>query len=303
MIDYPLDPRRVLGEEVPQALAALLSDAVAMLRNPPQNGGVEKGVHEARKRLKEARSLLRLVRTTLLDGDGEPVRGDANRRIRDAARLLGGARDAAAMIETLDDLKLDKKAITPLRKSLLAQRDSLHTDMSAGATLDAARHLDSLRGDIDRWQIKGNGWPALRDGVWRLYKLGCDDYSKARKCDGDAEQWHEFRKRAKDLRYALELLRSAEPTVLDGLRTRAKELTDVIGLDHDLAELAKRAEDPAAHSLPEFAGETATLVAEACATKRHGLQQQASHLAAIVYAEKPSAFVKRLGVYWQSAAT
>ena len=48
---------------------------------------------------------------------------------------------------------------------------------------------------------------------------------------------HEWRKRTKDLRYAMELLQCASPAVGKSLVKRADELTDLLGNDHDLAVL------------------------------------------------------------------
>src|ERR1700690_3624886 len=57
-------------------------------------------VHSARKALKKERSLLRLVRGSM----PAPQRRRENRALRDAARALSATRDAAAMIDTLDQL-------------------------------------------------------------------------------------------------------------------------------------------------------------------------------------------------------
>src|SRR5688572_29173690 len=58
---------------------------------------IEDHVHEVRKRCKELRGLLRLVRSDL----GEDFRS-ADRTIRTAARELSALRDAHALLDTFD---------------------------------------------------------------------------------------------------------------------------------------------------------------------------------------------------------
>src|SRR5947207_2716692 len=60
----------------------------------------DEDVHDARKRLKKARALLRLLRPAL----GAPVYRRENGSIRDAARPLTDMRDAKILVETLDKL-------------------------------------------------------------------------------------------------------------------------------------------------------------------------------------------------------
>ena len=48
---------------------------------------------------------------------------------------------------------------------------------------------------------------------------------------------HEWRKRAKDLRYQLQFLCKAWPGVIDAAVAEAHDLGDILGDDHDLALL------------------------------------------------------------------
>jgi CHAD domain-containing protein len=116
---------------------------------------------------------------------------------------------------------------------------------------------------------------------------------------GDPIPWHDWRRRAKDLRYALELLHPAAPAILTGAAEAAKQLTDHLGEDHDLAVLLEAAresgslapDDPAIACLDRMVG-----------TRRTGLQAQARTLGACLYAESPAAFTRRLRAYWRAAS-
>ena len=62
---------------------------------------VHLGVHEARKRFKKIRTLLRLIRTYL----GEPLWREENKTFGDIARSIGAVRDAQSLIECVTKLR------------------------------------------------------------------------------------------------------------------------------------------------------------------------------------------------------
>jgi len=112
------------------------------------------------------------------------------------------------------------------------------------------------------------------------------------------EAFHDWRKRAKYLRYHLRLLRPTWPAVLKRARSQIKTLADRLGDDHDLAVLAetlplalKGDSDPARNQI------FTALVAQRCAEQR----DEARWLGLRVYAERPKAFARRLGAYWDAA--
>src|SRR5687768_13559042 len=83
-------------------------------------------IHEARKRFKETRAVLRLGRFTL-DGDFASL----SRRFRDAARQLAATREADALIEIAETLRpfardpLEKRALTRVRRILGEDRQQV----------------------------------------------------------------------------------------------------------------------------------------------------------------------------------
>src|SRR6476661_2633971 len=79
--------RRITRGKITAARAALRSRAPA-------------SIHEVRKRLKETRAILRLIRDEIGD---RPFDLD-NRRLRDAGRVLSAVRDAHVLIDTLATL-------------------------------------------------------------------------------------------------------------------------------------------------------------------------------------------------------
>src|SRR5680860_719066 len=95
---FRLDPGAPIPDEVRRLAAEELERAVAALEDP-ERLGLAASVHDARKRCKKVRGLLRLVRPGL----GKEYRR-ADRRVRDAAGAISPLRDAHATLGTFDGL-------------------------------------------------------------------------------------------------------------------------------------------------------------------------------------------------------
>src|SRR3954462_13703267 len=93
---YRLD----LGDGLPATLRAVARDQLEGAADALAEAGDDpvEAVHDARKRLKKTRSLLRLARPALR---ADAVQG-RHRELRDQGRALSGARDADVMVETVD---------------------------------------------------------------------------------------------------------------------------------------------------------------------------------------------------------
>ncbi len=290
MIETPLNPLLPARQAFAASFDAMLGDAVDRLGQADEQR-IDKAVHESRKRVKEARALLRLCRRTLTDEAGVPVYADVNPRLRDAARLLGEARDAAVLVETLDELtELD---LPVLRERLVHRhRDLRVLAAGGGSAAEAATRLAAVRREAAGWYLASDGFDAFAGGLRRCYARGRRDLRLATQSGGDAETWHDGRKRAKDLRFALELLSPAEPDLIGGFVVAAKRLGDLIGWDHDLAVLAEVAERT---HIP-----SAEAVAAACEARRAAARREAVPLVRRLYSEPPDAFVRRLQTYWRN---
>src|SRR4051794_31867359 len=84
------DVGRILRKQVGKALEALNTDGPL----------ADEVVHDARKRLKKARALLRLLREAL----GPRIYRRENACLRDAGRPLTEVRDAKVLVDTFDEL-------------------------------------------------------------------------------------------------------------------------------------------------------------------------------------------------------
>ena len=272
-----------------------LDAAVAELTTRVEDDPVE-AVHDARKDLKKARSLLRLTRAAI-DRD---ERRRENKALRDAGRALSSARDAEVMLQALDDVadhfvgQVPQTTFEAIRRHLDSERDAARQQMfTAGLPGQTADKLKSVRARIDDWPIRRGEWKALEPGLLRSYKRGRKAMATARSAR-TVEALHEWRKRSKDLWYHLRMLKPLSPGIVAGQAKEAHALSDLLGDDHDLAVLRG--------TLASGAGGLAVdldAVIELIDRRREQLQAEAFRVGGRLYAESPKAFGRRLHSYWK----
>jgi CHAD domain-containing protein len=235
-MSYRIDPRLPLTGEVRRILAEEVGKALVHLhaaRDRP-----EQALHKCRKRLKNARALLRLVRS----GDETFFRTE-NQCYRQMAALLAGPREATALVETIDRLAAsfpEQSAgggLDAVRDRLVARRQELHD----GAGLDAA-----IAAAID----------ACEEGIGRIEQLALPDQPeqaadvlaegaritlrRARKAldkagsRGEADDFHDLRKAAKTHGVHLSLLGRLWPTPIKARRKAVDDLGERLGELHDV---------------------------------------------------------------------
>ena len=286
---YRLKADEALPDAVRRVARGRIDHAVDELRG--KSGSTpEEAVHEARKDMKKLRALLRLSRDEL----GKATYGRENACFRDAARELAGTRDSDVMLEALGALELPPGAGWELRKAIQAEREHGGEDGRAAAARAAVAILKEARGRIDDWPLEGDSFGAVAGGLERTYRRGRRGFRTASEAPA-VESLHEWRKRIKDLWYHHTLLRRLWPPVMTAVGDQAHDLSDLLGDDHDLAMLARWMREHAPAAGPEFF--------EAVERRREELQREALALGALLYAEKPSAFVGRLERLWNTRKT
>ena len=285
---YRLKEKEPLPAGIRRVARGRIDHAIDELRGKTDSTP-EEAVHEARKDMKKLRALLRLARGEL----GEDTFSRENACFRDAARELAGARDSDVMLETLGTLVLPPGVGFELRKAIEAERRRNGTGERAGASRDAVAILKEARKRVDDWPLERDSFDAVAGGLECAYRRGRRAFKEARE-EPSVEALHEWRKRVKDLWYHHTLLRALWPPVMAAAGDEAHELSDRLGDDHDLAVLATWVSE---HT------EAGPELFEAVERQRAELQQAAFALGARVYAEKPRAFVARLGRLWDAGGT
>ena len=283
--------RRIVCERIDMALETLTRSARAVS---------DDAVHEARKRFKEIRGVLRLVRDEL----GGKIFRRENRTFRDAARPLSVLRDAKALIDSLDALiahfkeRVKPKAFAKFRRVLIERRREARKQVlqKDRAVVRIVRRIRSARKRVERWPLERKGWKAVDGGLQRVYSQGMRAMNEARSEPSD-ETLHEWRKRTKDLRYGLELLQAAWPETMKLLAEQTHHLTDLLGDDHDLAVLRTVAQQ----ELKDEPFDEAELLPALIDERRIVLQQEAIDLGLKLFEEDDEEFVARLKGYWKAA--
>ncbi|MGH9011832.1 MAG: CHAD domain-containing protein [Acidimicrobiia bacterium] len=295
---FALDPARPIPKAVKKAAKKQLRKSVDGLTGQTELDPDE-AAHDARKRTKKVRALLRLARPEL----GDKVYRRENRALRDASRILSPVRDAWVLVEALDDLvtpsddELSPDAVAGFRAVLSAEHRELQTGQEEdGAPLQAAEAYEQVLARVSRWRLENHGWASLDDGVEAVFRRGCRAMARARS-KGRAEDFHEWRKQVKYLRHQFGLLRLVWPDVLEAMEDTADELGERLGADHDLAVLRERVETE-----PSLAPAVRQALLRRIDARRKEHQSEALALGRRLYAEKPSALRQRLGRLWNAAA-
>ena len=254
-------------------------------------------VHETRKSFKKIRAAIRLVR------DAVPFYKETNVFFRDEARKISAVRDATAHLETLDLLEkqyakvLRKQAFAKIRETLEARREEL-----AQAAFAENQHLESIRqaleakmAEIRDWDIEIDRYEQIRPSIRRVYKRGYRALHQARETR-QMDDFHEWRKRAKYLRYQLDMLHRLWPAVMDTWEDELHEVTDLTGTAHDLYELREALLDED----PDLLRDPAGLLLHALLDKQqHFLEEHVLLLGAKFYTADPDSFCDRVEVFWK----
>ncbi|HEV3070709.1 MAG TPA: CHAD domain-containing protein [Solirubrobacteraceae bacterium] len=282
--------------------------AIALLEErrdvPPQ-----RTIHETRKALKRARALVRLQRSAL----GPKRFKRNNTALRLAGRRLASARDAEVVVAALDALieqqpkRLARSAgVAKLRGRLLAESEQAQSHTRHGAQVRGIvlEELRATRRDLERWQPVQSDRKTARQGLNAIYRQGRRRMRRARKAGKttgasakasakagikasakSSAALHDWRKRAKDLRYC------AEALGLRKLAKRADRLGETIGEEHDLWLLARCVQ----RQRKCFKGDRAAHkeLQRQIARRRRRLRRRALELGRELYREPPKRFVRR----------
>lgn len=294
---FRLHAREPVPDGVRRVAREQLEGAASGLREAPPDA-LGDAVHDARKRIKRVRAVLRLSRDAL----GDDAYAARNAHLRATAARLSGARDARVLVETLDALverfaaELPGGATATLRERLVHRRDAAEEDVAAdgGRLTEAAAALAEAAARTAEWRLARDGFAALEPGLRRIYRRGRRRLRAARE-EPSAERLHDSRKRVKDLWHAAQLLEPADPERMRELAGRAHDLSDTIGDHHDLSVLRDHVELHPGH-VPDGTARAALLAV--IDRRRDELSEQALELGARLYEQRPKRFVRAVRRAW-----
>lgn len=275
------------------------------------DGGLGGAVHESRKSIKRVRALLRLVRGELPDH----IFAFENKSLRNTARIVAEIRSAQGVLNaatSIQDLYGDLLADHTF--SELVSRLSMRRDLTELKAVEDPNLVGRVVRSLERAYHRYGSWPtdpearevyglgirdsfeAVRPGLTMTYGHGRTTMVQAYQGPTPSD-FHEWRKRVKDLRHQMEFLAPLWPEVIVGTSMTLERLGNVLGDDHDLAELVALLRDR-----PDLCPDPRerSLLRALAAQRRSELQTAAEILGRRVFAEKPESLTGRFGEYWDA---
>ncbi|EAU41601.1 hypothetical protein FP2506_14249 [Fulvimarina pelagi HTCC2506] len=305
-MSYAIDPAKHLGAEIQRIAEEQIGKAEKSLKGAGEEP--HEAIHDARKRLKKLRGLVRLIRPEM-----EDFYKAQNVLFRDTAKKLSGMRDKAALVEAMQKLEerfadeIETDAFGPVNTKLIADRDA---EIKSG-TKDAPRRIEETlhalkkaRCAFRRCRFDKAKYKPKRDA--KIAAAGLEKtYGRARKAlkiarkSRDTEDLHELRKRIKYHWAHLRLLKALWPDGFEPAIETAKRIADDLGDDHDLAVM--RAEMQSAPDSLGGEGDLSIIVA-LIDRRQAELREGALDAAGILLAEKPEAIAARIERLYRLAA-
>ncbi len=204
-------------------------------RHLGSGASLEERVHEARKNLKKARAVLRLVKEEL-----GPEYSEENRRLRDVARQISALRDTHATLKVLDEFAAKqrmKRRLAGVKAELEQSRISLEGQPEWALLLpELCAALKTVNRRVPDWPLQATSLEELAQGLNSSYREARKALAVAR-AEGKPEQFHELRKRTKTHLYQLRVVDEVSGGQWRERIAALKKLSDCIGQQHDLVVL------------------------------------------------------------------
>lgn len=224
---------RTVQDAVRRIARDQLDRAISLLDGPASQSPT--AIHDVRKAIKKLRGLIRLARP------GFDAYSDENAALRDAGRNLSHLRDADVLCQTLTDLADGSDAFPAMSAALEAERAAHRDpDVIAAAISSARATLSAVADRVPDWRVRGRDFDTPARALAQSHARA----QAAMAALGEAPTaiaLHDWRKRAKDVQYQLQLIEPFWPAAI-GLRLREMDrLTEMLGLCNDLSVLLDRA--------------------------------------------------------------
>src|SRR5262245_39968961 len=255
-------------------------------------------IHDARRCLKRLRALLRLIRPGLADG---AYRREA-KLLAGTGRLLSGARDLFVTRQTLDKLEarfgpLPHGGTAERLGKLIATGQARNRRASADARRQTLQRLEQARRLFAGKAIGRIEFDHLTVGLAAAYRKARKAFRHAYREPSD-EAFHAWRKRVQlHWRHTL-LLSHGWPEAMSARASEAKELSRLLGEDHDCSVLLAFVSEP---DMPRLDADDLNLLTQRCRTYQADLRAQAKPRGERLFAEPASALKDRVTLDWASA--
>jgi len=290
-LDEPIQKefRRIGAEQIERARRQLAANA-----DPATE------VHNSRKCIKRVRALLRLGR----EGLGEAVFRAENARFRAIAAILAPARDNHVLVEAVTKLEADvdcdatRSGLGSLKALLVKEPTTEQSGHArAGMIEEALTALDLAQRRFRRLNLAPDEVSILTAGLTRSYRRGIKSLDAAYADQGD-EAFHQWRKSVQAHWRHMQLLQRTWPALIEARVAAARELSQILGEDHDLALVRQRLESLAPGTLDL---EATDRIGSMIAKRQQTLRAAAEPRGRMIYAEHPKAHGQWAAAVWEAA--
>jgi CHAD domain-containing protein len=295
-VGFRLKSGQAVSSEIRRIVLRQLDLATSELKSigDPES---DDAIHDARRRVKKIRSVIRLVRP-VLDTADRTVDPD----LRRVSKLLAPVADGQGVIDTLNQLArryrqiLPRETVATLRSDLLARERRIDAKAEAEHVLQKARKsLRTHRQDVKRWRLSAEGFRAIAPGLKESVRRARDAMVLAW-MHPTAAHHHAWRRFVKDHWFHVRLLEGRCDNRLMPVQRRLEALDGVLGEYHNLVLLREVLVSDASLSNREAARCLHVVERYQRALRRH-----AQMLGIRIYGEKPRRFVRRVKHLWQSS--
>ena len=292
---FRLKPDQAVSSEVRRIVLRQLDLAASELVSvgDPES---DEAVHDARRRVKKIRAIIRLVRPVL----AKPFRSDPD--LRRVSKMLAPVADGKGVIDTLNELlhryrkHLPRKTAAAIRSDLMAREKQIDRKAAQDGVLqEAKRTLRQERERVKRWRLSADGFRAIAPGLK-------DSVRRAR--DGMVTAWlrpsasnhHTWRRHVKNHWFHVRLLGGHCRNRLQPYQHQLEALDGVLGEYHNLVLLHEVLVSDSTLSRREVA--RCLRIVE---RYQQALRRNAQMLGMRIYSEKPRRFVRRVKQLWNGS--
>lgn len=258
---------------------------------------VSAAVHDARRCLKRVRALLRLIQPAM----EEPLFRRETERLAGIGKLLSGARDLDVMRQTLSKLESRFDALPAGAAERLAafveHSHGLNRRADADGRRQALQRLAQSKKLFIGKAFVRVGLDHVVEGLGHTYRKARKAFRKAYREPSD-ESFHAWRKRVQLHWRHMALLTRGWPEAMSARAAEARELSRLLGEDHDHSILMALAQEHGASILEP--GDLKA-VASLCRTCQDELRAAAGPRGERLFAEPADNLEHRVGLYWTCA--
>lgn len=255
-------------------------------------------VHNSRKSFKMIRTALRLVRPYY----GSEWFKAQNQIFRDQAANLSLLRDAHVMRETILAFMAEEKQ-PGLFQEFSGRVDEyvqfLENDIIGNHHLftEIISALEFIALDIEKWPPMPDDIRILRPGIVNIYGNGLKNRLIAL-LNKSADDYHEWRKDAKNLQYIRQLLTDFWPSEVYESYEDLSELSALLGLVHDYAVLENKVAEWVNSEKMDM--DKSEPIISFISQKKDSIQNEAEKLGEMIYSIPMVEYIHQFDLHWNN---